>query len=158
MASIAAGKAAEVQPKRAAEIARAAAAAAPSKAAKIAAAVCRAAPADFRNVAVATAHAAPATGAEILRAVASVFPELKPSIDNALAGNRTTPPVVASVLDSAKLAAIENSGTVTPAAGSPPAPGPALAPPYVTRSGSGETVKPSTSGTVPPGGRNYASP
>jgi len=158
MASIAAGKAAELQPKRAAEIARAAASAIPSKAAKITATVCRAAPTDYRNVAVATAQAAPANGAEILRAVASVFPDLKPSIDSALSANQTTAPAVASVLDSTKRATIDNSGAIASPAGAPAVRGPAVAPPYVPASISGPIVTPSTSGTVPRGGRNYATP
>jgi hypothetical protein len=157
MASIAAGKAAELRPNRAAEIGRAAAAAAPSKAAKIAAAVSRAAPAEYRNVAVAVAHAAPGNGAQILRAIASVFPELKPAIDGALAANLKTTPTVASVLDSAKPVTVTDSGAVA-ADGTPPVRGPAVAPPYVPGSGSGPNVTTSTSGTVPRGGRNYATP
>jgi trimeric autotransporter adhesin len=158
MASIAAGKAAELLPKRAREIARAAASAAPSKAGKIAAAVCRAAPAEYRNVAVAIAQVAPASGMDILQEVAAVFPELKPAIDSVLAANRTSAPAVAFVLDSAKAAAPDNSGALASAAGAPAVRGPAVAPPYVPGSGSSPNVTPSTSGTVPRGGRNYASP
>jgi hypothetical protein len=158
MAAIAAGKAAELQPGRAAEIARAAAAAAPSKASKIVAEVCRAAPPAYRTVAIALAQLAPAESIEILREVASVFPELKTGIDRALAASGTSAPSVASVLDSAKTAAANSPLPFASTGSGFPLRGPAVAPPYLPGSGTSSNVTLSTSGTVPPGGRNYASP
>jgi hypothetical protein len=167
MASIAAGAAAEVQPGQAADIARAAAAAAPSKAAKIAVSVCRAVPISYRNIAVASAQGAPGSGQDILRSIASAFPELKPGIDAALLGYGANPPSVAAVLDSVKpsasgatiLSANQSPGSPeAPATYTAPARGPSLAPPFVPISTTPTNVNPSTSGTVPRGGRTYAAP
>ncbi len=164
MAPIAAAAAAEAQPSQAADIARAAAGAAPTKAGKIAASVCRVAPNAYRNVAVAVAQAVPGAGAELLKSIASLFPELKPGIEAALVGYGANPPSVAAVLDSLKLNP-SVMASESPAASNPDLPqtqgfsrGPTLAPPYVPISGTPANVTPSTSGTVPQGGRNYAAP
>lgn len=171
MASIAAGTAAELQPKQADAIARAATAAAPSKAGKIVAAVCRAAPQDYKKIALSAAQAAPSAGKEILQALETAFPGLKTSIEPALAGYGGNPPSVPAVLDSIRPAvgsSVEAFATDSPdgpggvpVAGSaslPQARGPLLAPPFVPISGTSTNVNPATSGNVPRGGRNYASP
>ncbi len=167
MASIAAGAAAEVQPAQAADIARAAAAAAPSKAGKIAATVARAVPHDYRQIGVAVAQGAPGSGQEVLRAIGSAFPELKNGIEAALLGYGANPPSVSAVLESVKPAASATaaltanqlpSSPEAPVVPTAPARGPSLAPPYVTPPPTGTNVNPTTSGTVPRGGRTYASP
>ena len=160
MAAIAAGAAAQMQPKQASEIARAAAVAAPAKAGKIVAAVCRTVPQSYRNIALAVAQAVPGAGKDILRALASVFPGMKPGIDTSLASYGYNPPSVATVLDSAKPAIVSstpNSSDPSPLGGGLPR-GPSIAPPYIPLSGTATNVTPSTSGNVPRGGRNYASP
>ncbi|HWX22743.1 MAG TPA: hypothetical protein VN578_22805 [Candidatus Binatia bacterium] len=164
MASIAASTAAELQPKLAPEIAKAAAAAAPSKAGKIVVAICRVVPQQYHDIATNVAQAAPGSGQEILRALASLFPELKPGIDQALAGYAGTPPSVVAVLDSARVSAnlgaptapMNSLGTPTgpPVLGGLAVRGPSIAPPYIVPSGTATNFGPS--GTR--GGRNYAAP
>jgi hypothetical protein len=170
MASIAAGTAAELQPKQAGDIARAAAAAAPSKAGQIVEAVCRAAPQDYKKIALAAAQAAPSAAKEILQALETAIPGLKTSIEPALAGYGGNAPSVPAVLDSIRpavgssldgLAADSRAPVGVPVAGSAPMSqtrGPLLAPPFVPISGTSTNVNPATSGNVPRGGRNYASP
>jgi hypothetical protein len=166
MASIAAGTAAEAQPKQATEIAKAAALAAPGRTGKVVASVCRAVPNEYKHVALGVAQSSPAAGKEILMAVASVFSELKPGIDAALASYGFNPPSVAAVLDSAKPVSTVQSTLATPSgpvAGPAPSftqPGsvPTVAPPYVSASGTPTSITPSGSGLVPRGGRNYSSP
>ena len=169
MASIAAGTAAELQPKLAPDIAKAASAAAPSRAGKIVVAVCRAAPQQYEEIAAAAAQVAPGSSQEILRAVASLYPELKPGIDHALAGYSGAPPSVTAVLDSTKSSA--SPGTIpNPAsprsgpagarvvAGSFGVRGSPIAPPYVAPSSTATNINPANSVNVPRGGRNYAAP
>ncbi len=164
MAAPAAGAAAAEQPKQAAVIAKAAAAAAPAKAAKIVVAVCRAVPNDYRNIAVAVSEAVPGSGKEIVKAVGTALPELKPGIQQALAGYSGNVGSVAVVLDQA--ARISPPATVTGVAtlgGSsvappPPVRGPAVGPPYIPLTTTPANVTPGNSGAVPPGGRNYAAP
>jgi hypothetical protein len=169
MAAVAAGSAAAEQPKQASAIAKAAAAAAPLKAGKIVAAVCRAVPSEYRNIAVAVSQVVPGASKEILLAVASVLPDLKPALDKSLAGYGGNLPSVADSLDQA--AKVAQTGSVaaisaSPLVPSPAAPvlaggarGPAFGPPYVPKpTSSGTNVTSSTSGTVPAGQRNYATP
>ena len=176
MAAVAAAVAATEQPKQAAAIAKAAAAAAPSKAGKIVTAVCRAVPNDYRNVAVAVAQVAPTATKDILKAVGTALPELKPGLDQALAGRGGNTVSVAASLDQA--AAVVRSSAASATAGpatdpvvaplaiasrlpNTPAPlarGPAVGPPYIPLSTTPTNVSPGTSGEVPTGGRDYAAP
>lgn len=171
MASIAAGTAVEQQPKQAVEITRAAVAAVPKKADKIVAAVCRAAPQDYRNIARAAAQAAPGMSKEILQALATTFPDLKAGIETALAGPGSAAPSVTAVLDSVRPATGTALVPIAEITSPMPGTGPLLgsgpppqtrdlgaAPPLLPLSGRVTNVNPGTSGTVPRGGRNYASP
>ncbi len=153
MASVAAGTAAAEQPKQASAIAKAAATGAPAQAGKIVAAVCRAVPSQYREVAIAVAQVVPSAGEEILRAVAAALPDLKPSIDKALAGNGVKAMSVSEVL-----AQVASPAAPALASGAPAARGPAVGPPYVPLTTTPSLVTPGTSGPVPPGGRNYATP
>ncbi len=159
MASAAAGTAAAAQPKQAGAIAKAAAAGAPTKAGKIVTAVCRAAPMDYRGIAIAVSQAVPGAAKEILEAVASALPDLKPYIEEAITSFRGGVLTVAAVLDqAAKLAQTSPGSGSGPVALAPMARGPSIAPPYLPMSGTPANVTPTTSGEVPVGGRNYASP
>jgi hypothetical protein len=153
MASVAAGAAAAEQPKQASAIAKAAAAAAPSQAGRIVAAVCRAVPNEYRNVAVAVSQVVPSAGEEICRAVAAALPDLKLSIDKALAAYGGNAVSVAATLDQAS-----NPAIPVLAGAAPMARGPSVGPGYVPLTTSPIQVTPGTSGQVPPGGRNYATP
>jgi hypothetical protein len=142
MASVAAATAATVLPRQASVIAMAAASAAPSEIRKIVSAVCRAVPSEYANVANAVAQIAPAASREILSAVADAFPVLKSIVDTSLANNENKLPAVAPV--------------VSQLVSSPR--GPSVGPPYIPLSGTPGNVTPSDTGTVPPGGRDYAQP
>ena len=135
MASVAAGTAAEEQPKQACAIAKAAAAAAPSEAGQIVLAVCRAAPSEYRCIAVAVSEVAPDASKEILEAVAIALPELGPDIASALEHSTASGPSVPTTLDN----------TITTKTGGNP---------------KGPPVIPSSPPTgLPPGsGKNYAKP
>jgi hypothetical protein len=160
MASVAAGTAAAEQPKQASAIAKAAAAAAPAKAGAIVTAVCRAVPNEYQAIAVAVAQAVPGAGKQIVEAVAVALPNLKGPIEKAMAsygGN------VASVADTLAVAGristvAETSRAESPAGGGSVARGPAVGPPYIPLTTTPGNVTPGTSGQVPAGGRNYASP
>ena len=154
MASIAAGTATQCQPKRAAEIVKAAAAAAPAKVDKIVSAVCGVVPGEYRYIALAAAQAVPGSVKEILRAVVAAIPELKPSINKVLLTYQGNPPSMVVVLDTARPAGKESPDLFS----SPIVRGPTLAPPYIPPSQTSTNVTPSTSGTVPRGGRNYSAP
>jgi hypothetical protein len=162
MAAVAAGAAAAEQPKQAGAIAKAAAAAAPSKAGKIVVAVCRAVPNEFRNIAVAVSEAVPGSGKEIVRAVAAALPELKPGIEQTLAGFGGNVASVSATLDQAATVSPAPTAATPPASvGALPPPmarGPAVGPPYIPLTGTPTNVTTGTSGPVPPGGRNYAAP
>jgi len=160
MAAVAAGTAAAEQPKQASAIAKAAAAAAPAKVSAIVIAVCRAVPNEYQAIAVAAAQAVPGAGKQIVEAVAEALPSLKGPIEKALAsygGN------LASVADTLAVAgristAAETPRADTPAGGASVARGPAVGPPYIPLTTTPVNVTPGTSGQVPAGGRNYASP
>jgi hypothetical protein len=169
MASVAAGTAAAEQPKQASAIAKAAAAAAPSQAGKIVVAVCRAVPNEYRNIALAVSQVAPNSGKEIVKAVGAALPDLKPGIEQVLAGNNGNVVSVANTLDQAvKVSSASTlSGGVAPVSAATPATaatplgmarGPAVGPPYVPPSTTPINVTPGGSGNVPPGGRDYARP
>ena len=175
MAAVAAGAAAAEQPKQAAAIAKAAAAAAPSQAGAIVGAVCRAVPNQYQGIAIAVSQAAPDAGQEIINALTSAVPGLKPSIEKVLAGYGGTVPSVAVTLDQAAqprtisdpatpttLSTPFSPGPLAGGAGMPAAVpavrGPAVGPPYIPLSGTPTGVTPGSSGPVPGGGRNYASP
>ena len=161
MAATAAGAAAAEQPKQAAAIAKAAAAAAPSKAGKIVVAVCRAVPNQYRNIAVAVSEAVPGSSKEIVTAVGAALPELKPGIEQTLAGYGGNIASVAGTLDqAATVSPVTTVGLAPMSAGAPPpmARGPAIGPPYIPLTGTPTNVTTGTGGDVPPGGRNYAQP
>jgi hypothetical protein len=161
MAAVAAGAAAVEQPKQAAAIAKAAAAAAPSKAGKIVVAVCRAVPNQYRNIAVAVSEAVPGSGKEIVKAVGAALPELKPGIEQTLAGYGGNIVSVAATLDqAATVSPVGTAATVPVSAGAPPpmARGPAVGPAYLPLTGTPTDVTTGTGGVVPPNGRNYANP
>ena len=168
MASVAAGAAAAEQPKQARAIAKAAGAAAPNQAAKIVVAVCRTVPNQYRIVAIAVSEAVPGAGKAIVNAVAEALPDLKPYIEATLAGYGGNVVSVAYALDQAARssqggpATASLSPTLTPSPASPVfagmARGPAVGPPYIPLTGTPTNVTSGTSGQVPTGGRNYASP
>ncbi len=162
-AALAAAVAAAEQPAQAAEFARAAAVAAPAKVGSIVAAVCRAAPQDYRRIALLVTEAVPGANNEVLHAIATVFPELKPGIERALAGNAYNPPSVALLLDSSRPARPPGATAVVEGTGSTTVPGtlprgPSIAPPYLPLPAGTTNVNPSSSGPVPRGDRNYAAP
>ena len=154
MAPVAAGAAAQLQPGLVAEIAKTAVAAAPDQVEKIVTAVCRVVPKDYRSIALAAADVLPGSVKEILRGVVAAVPDLKPIIENALSIYQGNPPSVTVVLDTTGRQANESSGAIL----GPVVRGPTLAPPYIPPSQTSTNVTPSTSGTVPRGGRNYSAP
>ncbi len=170
MASVAAGAAAAQQPKQASAIAKAAAAAAPSKAGKIVTAVCRAVPNEYRNVAVAVSRVVPDARKAILKAVATALPVLEPGIESTVAGDSGNVLSVGDTLDQAASAFRISGGSggssaagatlapVTAPALTPMIGGPAVGPPYHPLTTTPTNVTSRGSGTVPVGGRNYASP
>lgn len=152
MASVAAGTAAAEQPKQASAIAKAAAAAAPSKAGEIVMAVCRAVPSAYQEIAVAVSQALPDASKEIVDGVGSGVPHLKRPIEKVMAGYSGNVPSVADTLYQAeKISQAQRSFPTVVR-------GPAVGPPYIPLSQTPTYVTPSTSGEVPTGGRNYASP
>ena len=84
-APVAAVTAATLQPKRIAQIAKAAVAAAPSEAAKIVAALIKEFPQDYGVIAIAAADGSPSSGRAILGVVAEYVPALQSSIEGATA-------------------------------------------------------------------------
>jgi hypothetical protein len=154
MASIAAGTAATEQPKQAAAITKAAVAAAPSKAGKVVTAVCRAVPSEYRTVALAASEAAPTAAKEILNAVGTAIPSLRSGIDKTLASHQGTIPPVGPSLDQALTTTVAS----TDKAAGPLPKGPTQGAPFLPLSGTPTLLTPTTSGNVPPGGRDYASP
>lgn len=156
LAAVAAATATRQHPKLAVDIAKAAAGAAPAKAGKIAVEVCRVVPSNYREVINAVAQVAPKASREILTELANAFPELRNGINTMLAGYANNPPSVAAVMDTVQpqvlLAGDAGGGAPAIALGA------TLYPPYISTSTSGTNVAPSTSGTVPRGGRNYARP
>ena len=170
MASVAAGTAASEQPKQASAIAKAAAAAAPTKAGQIVLAVCRAVPNAYRDIAVAVSQVVPSASREIVSAVGSALPELKPAILKALAGYGGNVPSVTDTLSQAAIisqsqptAANDLTASGQPVVAKTPTAtpmfrGPSVGPPYIPLTGTPTNVTSSTSGEVPPGGRNYAAP
>ncbi|HOX57284.1 MAG TPA: hypothetical protein P5205_11615 [Candidatus Paceibacterota bacterium] len=166
MAPVAAGAAAAEQPKQARAIAKAAAAAAPSQAGEIVVAVCRAVPKDFQGIAVAVSQMVPGAGKEIVEAVQTVRPDLKPSLERAVAGYGGKVVSVGDTLSQAALIAQSQSGSVgviqpetTTLARSPLlGRGPGVGPPYMPLTVAPTNVTSGTSGEVPEGGRNYAKP
>jgi hypothetical protein len=160
MASVAAGTAAAEQPKQASAIAKAAAAAAPDKVSQIVTAVCRAVPNEYQAIAVAVSQAVPGASKQIVEAVALALPNLKGAIEKAIASYSGN---VASVADTLTVAGRISTVAETPRAGTEAggasvARGPAVGPPYIPLTTTPTSVTPGTSGQVPVGGRNYASP
>ncbi|HVV70214.1 MAG TPA: hypothetical protein VHI52_01740 [Verrucomicrobiae bacterium] len=156
MAAQVAATAARRQPKLAKRIAKAAAAAAPSRAGQIVIWVCRAVPAEYRGIALSVAEAVPSATREILGAVGTVFPDLKPAIERALANSGQKPVSVAGVLDSATLAlaggASSSRGTPVSSQANPADAGRMARPPFIPLTGK------ILSETATEPGRNYASP
>jgi hypothetical protein len=161
MAPVAAGAAATEQPKQASAIAKAAAAAAPSQAAAIVTAVCRVAPKEYRNVAVAVSQVVPATaGKDIVTAVEVALPNLKPSLEKVMAGSGGNVASVGDTLAQAAQVAQTGSASAQPTTVRPPmlSRGPAVGQPYIPLQSTPTNVTSGTSGQLPEGGRNYASP
>jgi len=160
LAPVAAATAASRQPRLASAIAKAAASAAPSQAAKIVAAVCRETPAQYLAVATAVAKAVPAASKEIIWAVSSALPSMKPYIDQVMALSTATSPSVATVLNQASKFAEASPSATTPQFSQvmSPQPPPRPGPPFVPLPSTPSELNPSSSGEVPPGGRDYARP
>jgi UDP-GlcNAc:undecaprenyl-phosphate GlcNAc-1-phosphate transferase len=161
MAALAAGEAAREQPAQACAIATAAAAGAPAQTRAIVLAVCRAVPGDSGKVALSVEHALPNPGSQFREAPA----ERVPGIRNASLTN--SEPVWASPFKATVPAPGIARSFSEPehvrrgyrtASRDPVARGPTIGPPFVPLSGTVTNIKPSTSGTVPTGGRNYARP
>ena len=157
MASVAAGAAVALVPDQAVAIAHAAAAAAPSEAGKIVEAVCRLVPNQFKAVAEAVAAVAPGTGKAILAGVSKAIPELKEPINKALAVSTSDNPSVSDVMNSVKPIDIA-VGNLPQSDGASMKPLFHVGPPYIPPPPTPITVSPNPGGTVPIGGRNYASP
>jgi len=100
-AAVAAGTAAQLQPKYAVLIAKVAAKAAPSEAAQIVVAVARVVPRSYRLVATTVSDAVPGSNQAILAALAAAFPELAGSIQKSLANYTGQSPSLAQILDPA---------------------------------------------------------
>jgi hypothetical protein len=158
MAAVAAGTAAEQQPKLAGAITKAAAAAAPSKAGRIVMAVAGVVTNEYRFIAVAAAEAAPTYGKDILKAVATTNPKLKPYIDQALADYGLSIPPVGETLDQAKAAQnLPQSGNLTLESmtnGKGVSGNPAFIPPSAPEA----NPAPNVSGSSLQGTRNYSRP
>ncbi len=155
MSAIAAGTAAQICPKQAADITRAACAAAPGQVSNIVYAICRVVPVEYRTVALAAGLSVPSATKLVIMAVGAAIPELKGTLDNVLSAYHGEVPPVAVLLNGMNRSVLE-TGALPPAP--PLARGPSLQPPYIPPSQTSSNVTPSTSGTVPRGGRNYAAP
>ena len=161
MASVAAATAVALVPGQAEAIARAAAAAAPKQSGDIVQAICRVLPAACEKVADAVAEVAPGAGKDILAGVVLAIPSLKAPVSLALqqgGGNAVSVPNILHAALSASLASqpagvVGSAGLINPA-GIIPTGGA----PYVPPSGSPANLDPGSGGTVPTGGRGYASP
>lgn len=161
MASVAAATAVALVPGQVEAIARAAAAAAPKQSGDIVQAICRVLPAACEKVADAVAEVAPGAGKDILAGVVLAVPSLKTPVDLALqqsSGKVVSVPEILHAALSASLAsqpggAVGSAGLITPS-GIIPTGGA----PYVPPSGSPANLDPGSGGTVPTGGRGYASP
>jgi hypothetical protein len=148
VAARATGAAAAEQPKQAAAIA-AAVAAAPTETGKIVVAVCHAVPGEYRSVAIAVSQTNPGLAKEVLKAVASAIPKLGTGVEVALSDYSENSVSVASVLDAA----------VTSKVGTLPLPQETtVRPPFIPISETVRTIPPETSGEVPTGGRESATP
>lgn len=161
MAALAAGEAAREQPAQACAIAIAAAGEAPAQTSAIVLAVCRAVPGDSAKVALSVEHAVPNSSRQIREALAEGIPV----IQNASLTNSETvwaSPFKSTVPAPGMAPTFPEPERVRRAVRTtsrdPAARGPIIAPPFVPRSGTVTNVTPSTSGTVPTGGRNYARP
>jgi len=161
IAALAAGEAAREQPAQACAIATAAAAEAPAQTKAIVLAVCRAVPRDSRRVALSVEYAVPGSGAQIREALADVVPGMRNgSLINSepVYANTFKPTFLApTMVRMAVKPELVRSGVRT-ASRDPLTRGPIIGPPFVPLSGTVTNVTPSTSGTVPTGGRNYARP
>ena len=125
-------------------------------------------PNQYQGIAIAVSQAAPDASLEIVNAVSSAVPGLQPSIEKVLAGYGGNVPSVAVTLDQvAQAKTVSELGSPTapstlasprPMVGASPARGPAVGPPYIPLPGTPTGVTPGSSGPVPGGGRNYASP
>jgi hypothetical protein len=161
MAALAAGEAAREQPAQAWAIARAAAAEAPGQTRAIELAVCSALPGDSGKVAPRVEHAVPNPGTQFREAPAKRVAGMRnASLTNtepfwALSFKSTVPaPGIGPTFREPELI-----GRGVRTASRDPVPrGPVTGPPFVPWSGTITNVTPSTSRTVPSGGRNYARP
>jgi hypothetical protein len=155
MAAIAAGTAAKICPKQAADITTAACVAAPGQVSNVVYTICRVVPVEYQKVALAAGQSVPGSTKLVMMAIAAAIPELKGTLQNILSAYQGELPPVAVVLNGINRSMLETGA-------SPPAPplarGPSLQPPYIPPSQTSSNVNPSTSGTVPRGGRNYAAP
>jgi hypothetical protein len=156
MAATAAATAAGLVPGQAAAIARVAAVAAPSQAGQIVEAVCRTTPQAYQQVAEAVAGAVPGSDKKILTAIAAAIPSLQGPINQVLASNKgASVPSVTSVLPEIKTTQTVNTPITLAAFGNGSI---GFGPPFTPSPGSHTDLNPGTGGTVPTGGRNYASP
>ena len=153
MASVAAGAAVALVPDQAVAIAHAAAAAAPSEAGKIVEAVCRLVPNQFQ----ASHGRMDLSTKAILAGVSKAIPELKEPINKALAVSTSDNPSVSDVMNSVKPIDIA-VGNLPQSDGASMKPLFHVGPPYIPPPPTPITVSPNPGGTVPIGGRNYASP
>ena len=159
MAVLAASEAAREQPAQAWAIARAAAAGAPAQTRAIVLAICRAVPGASAKIALEVEHAVPNSGSH-LREAPSIPGIRNASLTNSEPGwaspfKSTIPaPGIARTFPEPEQV---RRGYRT-AHRDPLARGPINGPPFVPRPGTVTTITPSTSGTVPTGGRNYARP
>ncbi|MBN2506753.1 MAG: hypothetical protein JXQ71_08670 [Verrucomicrobia bacterium] len=163
LAAVAAARGCALQPKMTAAIVKAAASAAPNEAGRIVYSVCRALPYQYQTVANAASAAVPALGSEILGAITLAVPEMKPYVLEAAARARgdaaTVPNVLASAATSAgttRVARLAESAVV--ASAMPVMPPPRVGLPFVPLSGTPGEITPDSSGEVPEGGRDYATP
>lgn len=160
MAATAAATAASLVPDQVLIIAKAAAAAAPAKAGAIVEAICRVLPSDYQVAAEAVADVAPGAAREILAGVAMAIPQMKDTINQALASYQGSIPSVSTVLTEvaqnlgSTQIAIATGGT---SAGLPR--GPTVGAPPVPPSGTPTPILPGNGNPIPNGGpRGYASP
>ena len=150
----AAAAAAQEQPERAAVFAKIAARVAPDRAAHIVRAVCTVVPDQYRSIAESVNGVVPGSTPQILDTLEALFPRLRDPVQRTLARSNATPPIRV-ILDSA--ASQVSRGPLEPIKNGPQIRG-SIGPPFVPFPGTITNITTSTSGTVPTGGRNYATP
>ncbi|HTL59965.1 MAG TPA: MraY family glycosyltransferase [Candidatus Limnocylindrales bacterium] len=160
VAETAAATAAEQEPKRAALFAKVAASAAPARATHIVRAVCQVVPQGYRSIAQSVDQVVPGSASEILGMLLTLFPELREPVKRTLYRSSGRPSLTA-ILDSAVMQISRpelSPRPLPPVRGAPQIRGASIGPPFVPFPGPFTNITSSTSGTVPTGGRNYATP